>query len=387
MKTQQLTKTRIHLCISVAKIALFIFTTLFFTVLTAPAQNTEQNAYARFLNNGMEQMKAADYQRALNSFEQARRYNDSAAAAHLGLGIAYFHLRDYQHAERELNRTLEINPREVTAYQFLGELYYRKDDFDSAASYWEKAVELDPSASGLRARLERIRREHKTEKDFNQDVTTHFLVKYEGREKIEAGRIVLRILEDAYSEVGHALSYYPDREMQVILYSDQQFQEVTDAPGWSGGIYDGKIRIPIGGIEQKTQGLTRILYHEYTHAVVRAITPRVPTWLNEGLAQYFEGREIDGRQKEMLRRIAQTGKLPPLSNLEGSFMGLSGDQAVYAYLLSLSSVRYMIDSFGMYRVKDILEELAAGADTGKAISNGIMLSYEEFDTNWKRSLE
>jgi hypothetical protein len=213
------------------------------------------------------------------------------------------------------------------------------------------------------------------------------MVKYEGREKIEAGRIVLRILEDAYAEVGRALSYYPDGEIQVILYSGQQFQEVTDAPGWSGGIYDGKIRIPIGGIEQTTPGLRRTLYHEYTHAVVRAITPRVPTWLNEGLAQYFEGREIDVRQKEMMRRIAQEGKLPPLSNLEGSFMGLGGDQAVFAYLFSLSSVRYMIDSFGMYRVKGVLEELAAGADTGKAISNSIALSYEEFDNSWKRSLE
>jgi Tfp pilus assembly protein PilF len=356
-------------------------------VSSSHAQTAEQNTYARLLKNGSEQMKAGDYQGARDSFGQALRYNDSAAAAHLGLGIAYFHLRDDRYAERELKRAVEINPREATAYQYLGELSYRKDDLESAASYWEKAVELNPSADGLRARLERIRREHKTEKDFNRDVTSHFLIKYEGREKIEAGRIILRILEEAYGEIGRALSYYPDREIQVILYSGQQFQEVTDAPGWSGAIYDGKIRIPIGGIEQETPGLRRILYHEYTHAAVRAITPRVPTWLNEGLAQYFEGREIDGRQKEMLRRIAQAGQLPLLSNLEGSFMGLGGDQAVFAYLFSLSSVRYMIDNFGMYRVKGILEELAAGADTGKAISNGTMLSYEELDRGWKRSLE
>jgi tetratricopeptide (TPR) repeat protein len=372
---------------SIKSISFILLTVLLLAAITVHAQTAEQNTYARFLNNGMEQMKAADYRAARNSFEQALRYNDSDSAAHLGLGIAYFQLRDDRYAERELNRALEINPREATAYQFLGELYYRKDDLASAASYWEKAVELNPSVNGLRARLERIRREHKTEKDFNRDVTSHFLVKYDGREKIEAGRIVLRILEDAYGEIGRALSYYPDREIQVILYSGQQFQEVTDAPGWSGGIYDGKIRIPIGGIEQETPGLRRLLYHEYTHAVVRTITPRVPTWLNEGLAQYFEGREIDGRQKEMLRRLAQAGQLPPLSNLEGSFMGLGGNQAVFAYLFSLSSVRYMIDSFGMYRVKGILEELAAGADTGKAISSGTMLSSEEFERGWKRSLE
>lgn len=51
------------------------------------------------------------------------------------------------------------------------------------------------------------------------------------------------------------------------------------------------------------------------------------------------------------------------------------------------SVRYMIDSFGMYRVKSVLDELAKGADTGKALSNGVMLSYEEFERGWKSSLE
>jgi hypothetical protein len=83
----------------------------------------------------------------------------------------------------------------------------------------------------------------------------------------------------------------------------------------------------------------------------------------------------------------QAGKLPSLADLEGRFTGLGSSQAQSAYLLSLSSVRYMIDTFGMYRVKGVLEELARGADTGKAISNGIMVSYEEFQRGWQRSLE
>jgi tetratricopeptide (TPR) repeat protein len=286
-----------------------------------------------------------------------------------------------------LLKAIELNPRASTAYQFLGELYYRKDDLETAVSYWGKAVELNPSASDLRARLERIRKEHKAEKDFSREVTSHFLTKYEGREKIEAGRIVLRILEDAYSEVGRSLSYYPDQEIQVILYSGEQFKEVTDAPGWSGGLFDGKIRLPIGGIEKETPGLRSLLLHEYTHSVVRTITRRCPTWLNEGLAQYFEGRQIDSRQQEILKQLLQAGKFPSLTNLEGSFMGLGSSQAQSAYLLSLSSVRYMIDTFGMYRVKGVLEELAKGSDTGKAISSGIMISYEEFERGWRKTLE
>jgi tetratricopeptide (TPR) repeat protein len=301
--------------------------------------------------------------------------------------MALFQLRDDASAERELNRTIELNSKSSDAYALLGELYYRKDNFEKAVSFWEKAVELNPNSAPLRARLERIKKEHGTEKDFNRDVTSHFLIKYEGNEKIEAGRIILRILEDAYGVVGRGLSYYPNQDIQVILYSNEQFQEVTDAPGWAGALYDGKIRIPIGGIERETPGLRRLLYHEYTHAAVRSITPRVPTWLNEGLAQYFEGREIGAQQVALLKRVAQMGKLPQLVYLEGSFMGLGGNQAQYAYLYSLSAVRYLIDSCGLHRAKSVLDELGRGADTAAAISNGTTRSYDEFERGWKRSLE
>jgi Tfp pilus assembly protein PilF len=369
------------------KILLAVLIAVLACITQASAGTAEQNTYQRYVGEGVERVKAGDYRAAREAFEEAIRYNDVDAAAHLGLGISFFHLEDDAYAERELSRAAELAPNDATAYQFLGELAYRKDDLEAAATYWEKAVQLNPSAAGLRARMERVKKEHEAEKDFNRDATSHFSVKYDGREKIEAGRIVLRVLERAYGDVGRALSYYPDREIPVILYSGKQFQEVTDAPGWSSGIFDGKIRIPIGGIEQETPGLKRILYHEYTHAVVHAITPRCPTWLNEGLAQYFEGREPGRRERESLGKLSRAGKLPALADLEGSFLGLNGDQALYAYLFSLSSVRHMIDEYGIYRVKAVLDELAAGADAEKAISNGLTLSYEEFERGWKKSLE
>ncbi len=364
-----------------------VWTAIFILAGNAFPQTAEQNTYARHVKSGFENLKAKDYKSAQDSFEQALRHYDSDIAGHLGLGIAYFHLREDRLSERELLRAIELDPNESTTYQVIGELYYRKDELDSAVANWEKAAALNPLDTNLRARLERIRKEHKTEKDFNRDVTSHFLTKYEGREKIETGKIVLRILEDAYGMIGRGLSFYPSEEMQVILYSDRQFREVTDAPGWSGGIYDGKIRIPIAGIEQETPGLRRLLYHEYTHAVVHAITRRCPTWLNEGLAQHFDGREINSAMREALGQAARAGKLPSLSSLEGSFMGLAGSQAGHAYLFSLSAVKYMIDDFGMYRLKMALEELASGADAGKAIGNALLVSYEEFERGWKRSLE
>ncbi len=381
---------KIDLCLrsSAAGIACSVLILLMLShAANVSAQTAEKNSALRSAQAGFEFLKTKDYRSAVDAFEQAIRSDDAVPAAHLGLGTAYFYLKEDRLSQRELERAAELNPRDPVAYQILGELSYRKDDLETAASFWQKALDLDPSNGAVKARLDRIQREHRTEKDFNQDVTSHFLIKYEGREKIETGRIVLKVLEDAYSEIGRALSFYPDQEIQVILYSNRQFQEVTDAPGWSGGIYDGKIRIPIAGIEQETPGLRRLLYHEYTHVVVRSIAPRVPAWLNEGLAQHFEGREMSDSQQVMLRRIAQAEKLPSLRQLEGSFAGLGGSEAAFAYLFSLSAVRFMIDNYGLYRLRMVLDELAAGADVAKAVNSALMRSYEDLDREWRQSLE
>jgi len=381
---RSLLKTR---CVTICLILAALGLAVAYDVAYSQPQTAEQNTAFRLIQTGAEQLHKSEYRSAANSFEQALRYNDASPEAHLGLGMAYYFQREDRYAERELLTVVELNPGDATAYQWLGDLFYRKDDLDTAVMWWEKAVALAPNDAKLRTRLERVQRENKTEKDFNRDVTSHFLIKYDGREKIEAGRIILRILEDAYGEVGRALTFYPEREIQVILYSGKQFQEVTEAPGWSGAIFDGKIRIPIGGIEQETPGLRKLLFHEYTHAVVGAIAPRCPTWLNEGLAQYLEGRSIDARQSEILRKMIRTEKVPFLANLEGSFMGMGSGQAEYAYLISLSAVRYMLEEYKMYRVKMLLEELAKGADMAKAINIGLTISYEDFERGWKRSLE
>jgi len=371
------------------RIALFLLCplVLFPSGASALPATAEVNTYLRFVQTGAERLAQRDFRGARDAFEEALRYYDDDAEAYLGLGVACFHLKDDVAAERALRQALRRNSRDKRTYVVLGDLAYRSDDLEGAAAAWEQAVEIDPGDEALKARLARIQREQRTEKDFNREVTSHFSVKYEGRERIESGRIVLRVLEDAYGDVGRQLSFYPDQEIAVILYSGEQFREVTDAPGWSGAIFDGKIRIPIGGIEKETPGLRRILYHEYTHAVVRAITPRVPTWLNEGLAQYFEGREVDARSREYLRRLEQSGKLPSLKAMEGSFLGLGGDQANAAYLISLSAVKYLSDQFGMYRIRMVLDELAGGADISRAVNNAILISYDDFERGWKRSLE
>jgi hypothetical protein len=68
--------------------------------------------------------------------------------------------------------------------------------------------------------------------------------------------------------------------------------------------------IPPGGVLAGFGELRETVLHEMTHRMVRASLPRVPTWLNEGLASYWETLEIDGDTHEVT-----IGKPPALDVL------------------------------------------------------------------------
>jgi hypothetical protein len=128
-----------------------------------------------------------------------------------------------------------------------------------------------------------------------------------------------------------------------MLYTEQQFRDVTQAPTWAGGIYDGRIRVPGAGAAQSPQLFERVLVHELAHAMIATIAPRgIPAWLHEGLAQHFEGDDAAAAR----RRVQKLGVIP-LSYLEGSFSRLTAAQAGVAYDESLVVVDNLFRRPGM----------------------------------------
>ena len=337
----------------------------------------------QLIKEGNAMMEKGDNASARDRFQKAVKLNDHEPGAHFGLGLAFFHLRDYDSSEKELKRTIQLNSTlNPAAYAFLGDIASLRNDTQQAKEYWEKAHKLDPSIPGLSQKLAKADHDTKVEKSFIQHDSMHFAVKYEGAERYEVGAIVLDILEDACRDIGRELAHYPTGKIQTILYTNEQFREIPGMPGWSGAVFDGRIRLGIGGVTYATPALRMVLYHEYTHALVRDITPRCPAWINEGLAQYFEGRRTSPEL-----RSDKPHKGPILANLEFPFGNLSGQQARLAYAISLSAVESMIDRYGMFKVRNLLQELAMGSDTAAAIDNALGTSYEQFEKDWRKSIE
>jgi hypothetical protein len=294
---------------------------------------------------------------------------------------------DLQYMEMPTSSTQDIGafqPTDASSHMALGMRYYRDNDLQKALWHLQEALRMEPENIEARQLLSRVSREVKVEEGFTSKEGSHFTVRYEGGENDVAGHLISMILEEAYHKVGSDMGFYPEDSITAVLYTFEQFRDVTRAPSWSGAIYDGKIRIPVGGVMERTDLLEKVIFHEYTHAVVHRMGGgRVPTWLNEGIAQYEEGRLSES--EDILRYLASAKNPVPLSYLEGSFMGLSQEKAMIAYAEGLSVVKYIIEEYGMGMLGRLISSYKEKGSE-EAMKETFHMTYMEFQDSWIRNL-
>jgi hypothetical protein len=160
----------------------------------------------------------------------------------------------------------------------------------------------------------------------------------------------------------------------VILYSGQQFADVTRLPSWTGAAFDGKIRVPMAGYTRDKSTLRAVLAHEFTHAALFDMTGnRCPGWFSEGLAQLEEGR-------------APEPVSAPLAPLSGPFSGMNDEQAKLAYAASLSAVAYLVREHDPGFMRILLEKIRSGQDFAAAFAATYDQTLDGFEAQWRQSV-
>lgn len=337
----------------------------------APAPTTAEAWSAA----GWRAIRAGALEEASAGFAQALRLGSDPLAL-LGAGTAAQMRGRSDEARLHLANALRVQPTLTAASLLLGEILYREADLRGAIGVFEQALARAPGDARLTARLDTWRREAAVQDTFSTRVATHFTILFEGPQDQPLGARVSEMLEAIYWQTGSALGAYPANILTVVLYSREQFRDITQSPSWAGGLYDGRIRIPVAGrIDDKD--LRRVLTHEFTHAVVRSLAPRgVPQWLNEGLAVLMERGGAGAA-------AIPDGPAPPLARLEGSFAALSPDEARTAYATSASATQALLDRAGPMVIYNLLTNLGNGLTFDEAFERAALMPYREFQQTWR----
>jgi len=294
------------------------------------------------------------------------------------MNAAYLHLRrsEYTQSLEYLKRVHRVAPEDPDAAKLTGWAYYGLNKLDLAVGAWQHALTLRPDAE-TEAALKKALRDKEEEAQYKENESRHFTLRYSGASEPALARDVLRALEHHFDAIEAELSYSPPDSIGVILYTQQAFADITAAPAWVGALNDGRIRVPVQGLSSVTPELSRVLRHELTHSFIQQKTHgRAPTWIQEGLAQWMEGKRSDVNVAALIR-MANSAPEQATAHFEGDWMKMRNDVVGVAYAWALANVECILHSGGMTDFDRIMDRLAAGASPEAATKAVTRNDYAE----------
>ena len=293
---------------------------------------------------GWAALEKGDGNRAAAIFEQALASSPQDPLLLFGAGAAAFLQGRYADAREKLTLAFSLNPRLISAPEMLGEIDYLQGDLEGAIQRYEQALPYAAHlAPSMQKRLEAWRKEAGVHRKLSGASTGRFSIVFDGGSNNALATHAIGVLDRAFQRIADQLGADPPGRIQVILYTERQFRDITHGPEWATGVFDGKIRIPTQGAAQDWERFDQVLTHELGHAMIAGVAPQgVPGWLHEGLADYFESEDVG----QALARAQARGVMIPLAQLEEGFGRLSAAQALAAYDQSLVAAEMLARTVG-----------------------------------------
>jgi len=312
------------------------------------------------------------------TFKEAITLDPKYAPLRLGAGMAAFLQRHDGDARLHFEQALRLDPKLPQARLRLAMVVRRQGDFQEAIRQLEIVAAEDPADEAARETLELWKRERELHERMRLEVGDFFTVSFEGPEDAELAATALESLNKAYWRISDVFGAFPPKSVPVVLYTREQFRDITRSPKWAAAAYDGIIRVPMRGAGENGEDLDRVLAHEFSHALIRSLATRnLPTWLNEGLASVLESDDLAWATQT----VAKAGALPSLGRLAQPFAKLSGGDAQVAYAASAMAARRLLDDAGGAAIANLLRDLGEGIDFEAAFLHRIQRSLSEFEAS------
>jgi tetratricopeptide (TPR) repeat protein len=134
------------------------------------------------------------------------------------------------------------------------------------------------------------------------------------------------------------------------------------------------------------------LAHEYIHHLLtKRSANRVPLWLHEGLAKYFERGWVENAEpalapptEHLLAEALAARKLIPLEKLHPSIGKLpTQDDAALAFAQVYTLVDWMVGKDGLEGINRLLDQLGAGDSLDDALVAVYGLTFRQLEQTWR----
>lgn len=190
--------------------------------------------------------------------------------------------------------------------------------------------------------------------------------------------------QQALAAITATLGLTLKRPIQINVHSADTYRKEFGAErgdNWWAHYFRGKIQI--NGGTPLNSGSIDLLYHEMAHAVVDhdGTGYRLPSWFNEGLAEYFSysarGRTLDEVQHLYLKDAINNRELGPVFSIQGKLSHLQ-------YLQCYGAVWDLIQRIKMSGITNIVTETLQGTPFDDVFTRVLGTSVKNWDEKLRK---
>ena len=253
---------------------------------------------------------------------------------------------DWKCAEKAVRTLLVETPDDTNLQLHLAGILFEQERYEDCIRYVDSVQRDGADFRTLKEKSQTIMREMR---ELKLESSDHFRLEFEGTPALNDILEALSVLEVAYDSLSRLFDFRPANKMALVLYESKEYQGAGPRPDWVGAVFDGKLRVPVN-VMQHRDVYRPMLFHELTHAFVRAMTrAKVPLWMNEGIAQVIDASRNDRPRPE--------GPVPDLDMLTQSFVNQeNSDVATRLYWYSQRMVEALLYRDGVARGDDRVVE-------------------------------
>jgi len=173
---------------------------------------------------------------------------------------------------------------------------------------------------------------------------------------------------DAGIRRGASLLGVPVRgELAIFVHADREaMHRATCVQGWAGAVFDGALETDVETLSSPAGD--RSLVHESFHAAIHPAVPNVPTWLDEGLAQYASGEEGPPHVRSYELMLREHTWIP-FASMNDAFLAIDDStDAGLAYHQALAMVEWLVERRGERGIRDAAAWLVAHGDPSRVLA-------------------
>jgi len=218
----------------------------------------------------------------------------------------------------------------------------------------------------------------------------HFIIQYPVSVGTSWARRVLSASERYYDKIASQIGYARyqnfwtwNERVKVLIYPDKAtFSQETGQPAWSRGGAGRDAGLThsrhIVTYKQEEGFLDGVLPHEISHLIIRDFigsTRAVPLWLDEGLAQLYDGSKR-AIARQIMREAVRQGRYLSFTTLLTQDIRTEHDETKVRifYAQSISVIDFLIQSYGNNKFGQFCRYLK----NGKTLEEALRATYTSF---------